>query len=112
MKRSWIITGLLAALIGAATLAPAAVEAKGGTRIVLKASKAYPGASGKARGQARQLLRGLDEGRLGEDQRLRRRPDQPAGVELPDSPRGNGHQGEDGPGRVGRLRKVLEVRRR
>lgn len=51
MKRSWIITGLLAALIGAATLAPA-VQAKGGTRIVLKASKAYPGASGKAKFQA------------------------------------------------------------
>ena len=50
MKRSWIITGLLAALIGAATLAPA-VQAKGGTRIVLKASKAYPGASGKAKFQ-------------------------------------------------------------
>ena len=51
MKRSWIITGLLTALIGAATLAPAAVEAKGGTRIVLKASNAYPGASGKAKFQ-------------------------------------------------------------
>ena len=51
MKRSWIVTGLLAALIGAATLAPAAVEAKGGTRIVLKASNAYPGAKGKAKFQ-------------------------------------------------------------
>ena len=51
MKRSWIITGLLAALIGAATLAPA-VQAKAGTRIALKASKAYPGASGKAKFQA------------------------------------------------------------
>ena len=50
MKRSWIITGLLTALMGAATLAPA-VQAKGGTRIVLKASKAYPGASGKAKFQ-------------------------------------------------------------
>ena len=50
MKRSWIITGLLAALFGAATLAPA-VQAKGGegTRIMLKASNTYPGASGKAK---------------------------------------------------------------
>ena len=53
MKRSWIVTGLLAALIGAATVAPA-VQAKGGkdgTRIVLRASKAFPGASGKAKFQ-------------------------------------------------------------
>jgi hypothetical protein len=54
MKRSWMITGLLTALIGAATLAPA-VQAKGdkgGTRIALRASNAYPGAAGKAKFQA------------------------------------------------------------
>jgi opacity protein-like surface antigen len=52
MKRFWITTGLLTALIGAATLAPA-VQAKGGdgTRIALKASSAYQGASGKAKSQ-------------------------------------------------------------
>jgi hypothetical protein len=50
MKRSWIITGLLTALLGAAVLAPA-VQAKGGTRIALKASSAFPGASGKAKFQ-------------------------------------------------------------
>jgi hypothetical protein len=52
MKRSWIITGLLAALIGAATLAPAVQAKGGGTRIALKASKAFPGANGKAKFQA------------------------------------------------------------
>lgn len=51
MKRMWIIPGLLAALVATAILAPA-VQAKGGTRIVLKASNAYPGASGKAKFQA------------------------------------------------------------
>jgi hypothetical protein len=51
MKRTWIIPGLLAALIATAILAPA-VQAKGGTRIVLKASNAYPGAAGKAKFQS------------------------------------------------------------
>jgi hypothetical protein len=51
MKRSWIVPGLLAAVLATAILAPA-VEAKGGTRIVLKASSAYPGASGKAKFQS------------------------------------------------------------
>jgi hypothetical protein len=51
MKRTWIIPGLLAALVATAILAPA-VQAKGGTRIVLKASNAFPGASGKAKFQA------------------------------------------------------------
>ncbi|MEP6911030.1 MAG: hypothetical protein ABI896_11450 [Actinomycetota bacterium] len=53
MKRTWIVTGLLTALVAAATLAPA-VQAKGGpgTRIALKASSAYPGASGRAKFQS------------------------------------------------------------
>lgn len=53
MKRTWIVTGLLTALVPAATLAPA-VRAKGGpgTRIALKASSAYPGASGRAKFQS------------------------------------------------------------
>jgi len=50
MKRSWIITGLLTALLGAAILAPS-VQAKDGTRIALKASSAFPGAKGKAKFQ-------------------------------------------------------------
>jgi hypothetical protein len=51
MKRSWIIPGLLAAFLAAAIMAPV-VQAKGGTRIVLKASSAFPGASGKAKFQS------------------------------------------------------------
>jgi hypothetical protein len=51
MKRSLIIPGLLAALVATAIMAPA-VQAKGGTRIALKASKAWPGASGKAKFQS------------------------------------------------------------
>lgn len=50
MKRSWIVTGLLVALVGAAVLAPT-VQAKDGTRIALKASKAFPSADGKAKFQ-------------------------------------------------------------
>jgi hypothetical protein len=50
MKRTWIVTAVLAALVATAILAPA-VQAKGGTRIALKASNAYPGASGKAKFQ-------------------------------------------------------------
>jgi hypothetical protein len=50
MKRTWIITAVLAALVATAILAPA-VQAKDGTRIALKASNAYPGASGKAKFQ-------------------------------------------------------------
>ena len=50
MTRSWIISAELAALVATAILAPA-VQAKGGTRIVLKASKAYPSADGKAKFQ-------------------------------------------------------------
>ena len=50
MKRSWIITAVLAALVATAILAPA-VQAKGGTIIALKASNAYPGAKGKAKFQ-------------------------------------------------------------
>jgi hypothetical protein len=54
VKRSLIVPGLLAALIATAILAPAvqAKGGKGGTRIVLKASSAYRGASGKAKFQA------------------------------------------------------------
>ena len=54
MKRLWITTALVTALLGAATLAPA-VQAKGGdgTRIALKGSSAYQGASGKAKSQVR-----------------------------------------------------------
>src|SRR6186997_2179433 len=48
MKRTWIITAVLAALVATAILAPT-VQAKGGTRIALKASKAYPGAGGSAK---------------------------------------------------------------
>ncbi len=51
MKRSWFVPALLAAFLAAVVLAPA-VEAKGGTQISLKASKAYPGASGKAKFQS------------------------------------------------------------
>ncbi len=52
MKHSWIFTGLLVALVGAAILAPT-VQAKDGdgTRIALKASKAFPNADGKAKFQ-------------------------------------------------------------
>ena len=50
MKRTWIVTAVLAALVATAILAPS-VQAKGGTRISLKASKAFPGASGKAQFQ-------------------------------------------------------------
>jgi opacity protein-like surface antigen len=52
MKRSLILPGLLAALMATAILAPA-VQAKGGdgARVALKASSAYPGASGKAKSQ-------------------------------------------------------------
>ena len=52
-KRLWITTGLVTALLGAATLAPA-VQAKGGdgTRIALKGSSAYQGASGKAKSKS------------------------------------------------------------
>ena len=54
MKRSLILPGLLAGLIATAILAPAvqAKGGKGGTRIVLRASSAYPGASGKAKFQS------------------------------------------------------------
>lgn len=51
MKRTSIIAGLLVALVGAAFLAPT-VQAKDDTRIALKASKAFPGASGKAKFQS------------------------------------------------------------
>ena len=50
MKRTWIVTAVLAALVATAILAPT-VQAKDGTRIALKASDAYPGASGKAKFQ-------------------------------------------------------------
>ena len=50
MKRTWIIPAVLAAFVAIAILAPA-VQAKGGTVIALKASKAYPGADGKAKFQ-------------------------------------------------------------
>jgi hypothetical protein len=50
MKRTLMIPVVLTALVAMAIMAPA-VQAKGGTRIVLKASSAYPGTSGKAKFQ-------------------------------------------------------------
>ena len=98
MKRTVILTVSLLALAALAVAAPA-VQAKGGpgTRIALKSSGAFPGASGKAkfqndgqreledrgraraaaRRQARQLLREQHEGRLGAGQPARRGAGQP-----------------------------------
>jgi hypothetical protein len=50
MKRRFMIPLVLVALVASAMLAPT-VEAKGGTRIVLKASPSFPGAKGKAKFQ-------------------------------------------------------------
>jgi hypothetical protein len=51
MKRTFIIPLTLVAFVALAFAAPT-VQAKGGTRIVLKASSAFPGASGKAKFQS------------------------------------------------------------
>jgi opacity protein-like surface antigen len=50
MKRTLTLTVALVALAALAFAAPV-VQAKGGTRIVLKASSAFPGAGGKAKFQ-------------------------------------------------------------
>ena len=50
MKRSLMIPAVLVALVAMAIMAPT-VQAKGGTRIALKASSSYSGASGKAKYQ-------------------------------------------------------------
>lgn len=50
MKRSLMIPLVLASLVAMAIMAPA-VQAKGGTRIVLKPTSAYPSAKGKAKYQ-------------------------------------------------------------
>jgi opacity protein-like surface antigen len=52
MKRTLTLTVAIFALAALAFAAPA-VQAKGGTRIVLKASSAFPGAGGKAKFQTR-----------------------------------------------------------
>jgi hypothetical protein len=51
MKRSLMVPVVLIALVAMAIMAPT-VQAKGGTRIALKASSAYSGASGKAKFQS------------------------------------------------------------
>jgi len=51
MKRTFIISAVLAALVAIAFTAPAAVQAESGTRIVLKPSSAFSGAKGKAKYQ-------------------------------------------------------------
>ncbi len=50
MKRSLMIPVVLVALVAMAIMAPS-VQAKGGTRIVLKPTPAYPSAKGKAKYQ-------------------------------------------------------------
>ena len=50
MKRTLMVPFVLVALVAAAMIAPS-VQAKGGTRIVLHASSAYPGAKGSAKSQ-------------------------------------------------------------
>lgn len=50
MKRTFMISVVLAALVAIAFTAPA-VQAESGTRIVLKPSSAFPGAKGKAKYQ-------------------------------------------------------------
>lgn len=50
MKRSLMIPVVLVALVAMAIMAPT-VQAKGGTRIVLKPTSAYPAAKGKAKFQ-------------------------------------------------------------
>ncbi len=50
MKRTFLISAVLAALVAIAFTAPA-VQAKGGTRIVLKPAGSFPGAKGKAKFQ-------------------------------------------------------------
>ena len=129
MKRTVILTVSLLALAALAVAAPA-VQAKGGpgTRIALRSSGAFPGATGKAKFQnegQRELeievehvrrLAGMrvsffveqHEDRVGPRQRARRGAGQPPRRRLPGDQRGHADQGQDRRRQVDRLGQFLK----